>query len=134
VIAFDYMFLDGKSPTLVYRDRNSRRCFAHLVSHKGIGDPWILNQIIEDLDSLGYRRIVLKSDQEPAIRDLPREVRLQRRDELVALMKVVKEGRATTTGVDLSDGETVLENSPAGTSRSNGFIERSSRSWKDKCE
>jgi hypothetical protein len=63
IICFDYMFLDGKSPTLVYRDKMSRTVFAHTVTQKGIGDGWILNKVVDDLDSLGYGRIIVKSDQ-----------------------------------------------------------------------
>ena len=67
VISFDSMFLDGKSPTLVYRDNMSRSIFVHAVAQKGVGDGWILEKIVDELDSLGYGRIVVKSDQEPAI-------------------------------------------------------------------
>ena len=124
-ISFDYMFLDGKSPTLVYRDKMSRSMFAHAVTQKGVGDGWILERIVDDLDSLGYGRIVVKSDQEPAIKDLQKEVRQKRWEELQMLMKTIKDRRGVGTEVDLCSGGTVLENSPAGVSKSNGFIERS---------
>jgi hypothetical protein len=43
---------------------------------------------------------------------------------MVALMNVTKERRSLDTEVDLCNGEAVLENSPAGDSKANGFIER----------
>jgi hypothetical protein len=124
IICFDYMFLDGKSPTLVYRDKMSRTVFAHTVTQKGIGDGWILNKVVDDLDSLGYGRIIVKSDQEPAIKNLQAEVRQMRWEELQLLMKTVKDKRGVETDIDLCSGETILENSPAGDSKANGFIER----------
>jgi hypothetical protein len=124
VISFDYMFLDGKTPTLVYRDTMSRMVFGHTVMQKGVGDGVIVDKIVDDIDSLGYGRIVIKSDQEPAIKDLQKEVRQRRWDELQMLMSTIKEKRGTGTEVDLCSGETVLENSPAGQSKANGFIER----------
>jgi hypothetical protein len=124
-ISFDYMFLDGKTPTIVLRDRRSRMIFAHTVTQKGASDPWIVGKIVEDIDALGYGRVVIKSDQEPAIKDLQKEVKQQRWDELVVLMEMIKDIRGIETQVVLTNGETVLENSPAGASQSNGFIERS---------
>ena len=77
-VSFAYMFLDGKSPVLVYRDRLSRKIFSHAVTSKGASDPWIVAKVVEDLDSLGYGRILMKTDQEPAIKDLQAQVRQAR--------------------------------------------------------
>jgi hypothetical protein len=61
-VSFDYMFPDGKSPALVYRDRLSRKIFSRVVTHKGSRDPWIISKSIEDLDSLGHGGVVIKSE------------------------------------------------------------------------
>ena len=43
--------------------------FAHMVEEKGPNEHTI-EQLKEDIESLGVRRMVLKSDQEPAIRGM----------------------------------------------------------------
>ena len=60
---------------------------------------------VENLVQLGYKKILLKSDQEPA---------------LLALLREVK----TASGIDV----VIPENSPVGESQSNGTIERAVQS------
>ena len=60
--------------------------------------------MLQDIESLGYTRVVIKSDQEAS---------------LVALTKSVR---------DAWTGELVLEHSPKGQSRSNGEVERAVQS------
>ena len=74
---------------------------------------------------LGYGRMILKSDQEPAIKDLQKAVQQRRWDELKGIAAAVKGKWGGETTLDLGNGGTVLENSTAGDSRANGFIERS---------
>ena len=57
-------------------------------------------EIIKDITKIGYKKIVIKGDNEPAIHSLQEEVRVRRED------------------------ETVIENSPVGQSQSNGVAER----------
>ena len=85
VLSWDYGFLrdasedlepmneqdqNSHSPVLVLRDRKSQSCFWYLVPRKGTDFPTfdvLLAQIVEDLDTMGYRRVVFRSDGEPAI-------------------------------------------------------------------
>ena len=87
-VAFDYLFVTKKDvftkgewprwPTraeveenalkvLVVRDLKSRSCFAHAVPQKGIDESgFVVNCIVEYIAWLGYSRVILKSDNEPA--------------------------------------------------------------------
>lgn len=89
---------------LVMQESTCRSVWAYAVEHKRAADDWIVEQICEDLDTIGLRndRIVIKSDQEAAIVDIA---------------KAVARSRA-------SDFGTALENSAVGQSDSNGTIER----------
>ena len=110
-IAADYCFLrdaaGGPSqPVLVGRDRRTGVFFGHAVPLKGAGVDWIAGQMVRDIYKCGYYgRVVLRSDQEPALQDLLEEVARKR-----------------------GDLPTVIESSPVGESQSNGFIERAVRS------
>ena len=53
-------------PMLAIKERQSKMKFAHLVSQKG-PDEYAIEQTVEDICSLGLRRFVFKSDQEPSI-------------------------------------------------------------------
>ena len=123
--AMDYMFLDGSTPTLVSRDTRSRFITAVTLNHKGASDPWIAERIVEDIGMLGYGRMILKTDQEPAIKDLQKEVRQRRWDELKGITAAVRDRHGGDITLDIGNGVTILENSPAGESKANGFIERS---------
>lgn len=89
---------------LVMQESTCRSVWAYAFEHKGAADDWIVEQICEDLDTIGLRsdRIVIKSDQEAAIVDMA---------------KAVARNRA-------SDFGTALESSAVGESDSNGTIER----------
>ena len=123
-VCFDYMFLDGKTPILVYKEKKSKMLYAHVVEQKGVGDGRLIERIVKNLDALGYGRIIIKSDQEPAMKDLTEEVREKRWADMHGLMAAVKVMRGAETIVDLTNGETVVEHSPVASSQSNGFIER----------
>ncbi len=105
-VHFDYAFPrdegGGESvPMLVGRSRDRKFLIAHVVPMKGADHEWIVKQINQDLRRMGFHSaVLLRTDQEPA---------------LVDLMKEVAKGR---------DAETMLEESPVGDSAANGFIER----------
>ena len=71
---------------------------------KGVAHPYPAKALMDDLDFMGYRRVILKSYQEPS---------------MVALCDAVKNGW---------NGEIVPEASPTGESRSNGEVERAVQS------
>lgn len=129
-IAMDYMFLteywffytqdaaeestrkhDGQVRScitvLVIKDFKHKSIWAYPVEGKGIAAAeWLVAQVIEDLDTCGLDgcHMVVKSDQEPSIIEVQREISEFRR----------------RAGV----GGTALENSRVGDSQSNGRVER----------
>ena len=84
---------------LVVKDTKYKAYFAYCVPRKGAADDWIVTEVVKDIERLGNRDIILKSDGENAIRELQEKVRRRRAD------------------------ATVLENPPVGDSQANGFIE-----------
>ena len=89
VISFDYLFVlkSGKLversevheqevqvKILVVKDKKSRAVFAHLVQQKGAdADGYAVECLRRDIQWLGYARLVLRSDNEPAIVNLLKE-------------------------------------------------------------
>ena len=111
LVSYDYCFMRDQpgsqsAKILVSKDRATRMVSAHVVPVKGEVIVWVLQQCARDLERLGhYGQINLKSDQEPAIVHVLREI-------------------ANFRG---SRG-TLLEHSPVADSQLNGFIERGIRS------
>ena len=94
----------GHTPQLVLHDSEYKGIYAHVVGKKGADDRLCM-KVVEDLDNLGYKEVVIKSDQEPA---------------LCNFIEVVKAHW---------NGDAALENSPVGESESNGAVERAIQSW-----
>ena len=91
---------------IVSRDKESRMTMAHVVPRKGGDQEWVADQFCRDLLKLGHNSdLILKSDQEPAVVDLLREVARLR-----------------------GSKKTILEQSPVGDSRANGMVERAIQS------
>ena len=104
-IVFDYVFLataddEETIPIQVARDRRTQMIFAHVVPRKGMISQHGADAMEKDIEKLGYKEIILKSDGEPAIKSVQEEVKRRRKD------------------------NTILENSAPGDSRSNGAAER----------
>ena len=106
-ISLDYGFFGqpgdvahNSLPVLVLRDRQSKAVWSHPVPSKGVSHPYPAKAIMNDLDFTGYKRIILKSDQEPSI---------------TALVSAVKHRW---------HGEVIPESPPKGESKSNGEVER----------
>ena len=125
VVAFDYAFMndrnvrhneedpkpenagteidDGVMKILVSHDSKSKSCAAIPVPQKGIdSDEWAVREALKFLDYLGYQKLIIKSDQERA---------------LGAVLKRVRVYRGANT-------QNMTENSPVGSSQSNGMVER----------
>ena len=103
VISIDYMYLGNKgeekgSPILAGIDAKSGTMFAQVVPEKGI-HSYAVKRLSQEIRRMGYQKIVLKSDQEPAIMALKGAVR------------------------NLQELEIIPEESPAYEHQSNGTVE-----------
>ena len=84
VVSFDYCFVsdagdittvvdfeaagEGAAKILVVRDSKSKSVFAHVVPAKGVDEAgFAVDTLVADVRWLGYVKVVLKSDNEPAI-------------------------------------------------------------------
>ena len=84
VVSFDYAFIsdqgevtseemyqqsgEGAAKMLVVRDSRSKAVFAHVVPSKGIDEKgFSVSALVDDVRWLGYVKVTLKSDNEPAI-------------------------------------------------------------------
>ena len=104
-VVFDYCFLgaEGEEETTaiqVAKDRRTRMIFAHMVPRKGLTHMHGAIEMVKDIEKLGYKEVILKSDNEPALRSVQEEVKKRRVE------------------------PTIIDNSPVGDSRSNGAAER----------
>lgn len=113
-VSYDYCFLRNatgstSATTLVSRDRDTGLLAAHVVPCKGSDAEWVVKQAIRDLERMGIRgKVVLKSDQEPAIVEMLNDV-ARRRD----------------------GAQTILEHAPRGDSQANGRAERAVRTTEE---
>jgi len=101
-VSMDYMFLgsDPKGqnpaiaakelPVLVVYDRFTKMICAHPVEHKGmkaltseVVNPYPAKRVVRDLDRLGYKRVVVNTDQEPGILAVVRAIKEMWSGELV---------------------------------------------------
>ena len=128
----DYMYMTSKdqdkmTPILVIKDMKSKRIFAHAVARKGASNRWIVRKIVDDLDQLGYgwTKVLIRSDQEPALLDVKNGVRAERWREFEHMVEEVASMRKAQTDIIRKDlgPVTVLEESPVGESSSNGGAE-----------
>ena len=84
IVSFDYAFIgdqgeitdqegfeaagEGAIKVLVVRDSKSKSLFAHVVPSKGIDEKgFAVDSLVQDVKWLGYSKVTLKSDNEPAI-------------------------------------------------------------------
>jgi hypothetical protein len=93
---------------LVLRDRDSKYVTASVVPRKG-DHPYTVHRVGHDISNiLGYKRVVLKSDQEPAIKKLKatvrREYSLEAPDEYSAVGDSQSNGEIEIT-VQLVEGQ-----------------------------
>ena len=61
---------------LVMTETMCRSIWAYACESKGSGEQWIIEQILEDLETIGIseERIILKTDQESSMTDIQKSV------------------------------------------------------------
>ena len=102
-ISVDYEFIGNPEtradqlPIMVIKDRASRGIWAHPVPSKGLVDPYGWKRLVSTLDEMGYRRIILKSDQERSMRAVCMEAKRGFKGDLV-LEKAPVEGHERSNG------------------------------------
>ena len=62
----DYLYF-GKSPVLCIKESQYKLIYALAVSQKGSSAEYIVQRVTSILDEIGHNKIILRSDQEPAI-------------------------------------------------------------------
>ena len=104
------------SPMLVLKESRHGLVKAMVVPAKGNAHTWIAKRCYQWIEGLGYPKVIIKSDNEPSI---------------VALVKDIMACRAehrTTEVQDEAEEQTIMdmipENSEVGESQSNGMVER----------
>jgi len=106
VIGLDYKTFgqegdrDDKATVIVMRCMRTMKSFVHVCLAKGPSDEWIIDQLVRDIDSLGYADIIIKTDGEPA---------------LVKVMEAIQKKRKH---------QTIPQHPPAYDPQSNGAIEK----------
>ena len=78
---------DGRNKTLIGLDRVNKWISAIVVPKKGV-DPYAVEAVGREINNSGFNRVLVKSDQEPAIRALLEAVKNERGDELTLESKV----------------------------------------------
>jgi hypothetical protein len=103
----DYAFFRDRkgdkntATVLVIKERSKSGVAAHVVPKKGSGGGFIVKQFERDIRKFGHRhKVLLRSDNEPAMKDLLNKVSALRAP------------------------ETIIEHSPVGDSKANGRAER----------
>lgn len=111
ILGMDYFYFSQTEeglPHLQVKDDHSGMCWASPVPSKG-NDAFAVNFVLNVLDEVGYRRLILRSDNEPSIK---------------ALKSAVKAA---------SQMDVILEESKTGDSQSNGLAEAAVRESKGQC-
>ena len=77
-VSLDYLFF-GNSPVLCINESQYKLIYALAGSKKGSAADNVVDRITSILDEMGHNKLILRSDQEPAIQELGTELREERR-------------------------------------------------------
>ena len=103
VISIDYAYLgDAKredetkvQPIIVIKDRKKGTIKAHMLEEKGV-NAYAIKRVGQDIGLMGYKKIILKSDNEPAIIALKSAVKTERPEEIIMEESPVGESAVCT--------------------------------------
>ena len=86
----DYFFIGdeskGTTPAVAARESMSKALMAHVIPGKGCDIEWTAQQLASEIDHMAYKRLVLRSDQEPAITALAEAIKQHCQTEIVLEM------------------------------------------------
>ena len=96
-----------------------------MAREKGSENTYIAERPSKTINLMGYRKCAIKCDQEPAMKELQKELRSKLwKDKVEAAQGVVELlGRDRVELIAPDTMDVTLENSPVGESESNGMIE-----------
>ena len=104
IISLDYAFIDHKDSEqkngiVVMKCHRTKYTFSHVVENKGseAGMSETVNQLVRDIESLGYKQVILQCDAENSIKDLRNTIIRKRIDE--TLYRDVAKGQSQSNGV-----------------------------------
>ena len=137
VVSMDYTFIGNRgdehvNPQLVVKDHYRGGVWAFMVLRKGSQTTYITQRVAKIIGSLGYRDIVIKCDQEPAIKDLQKEIRQEMWKELKQAAQDIREELGEDRVRVEDEGAIMVEHSPVGESQSNGVVERAIQSVQEQ--
>ena len=116
-MSIDYFFIWGK-PMLAIKETKTKCIWAIASNRKGSTATAVPERLAEIIASLSYDKLILRSDQEPAIIDLQTEMDNWRKDNL----EITASAMMNRFGTKL-----IIENSGVGDSQANGDIEEAIR-------
>ena len=120
-VAMDYGFMRAQSeeeqmsPMLVIKENGHGLVFAAVVPAKGNAHPWIAKRCYRWIEGIGYPKVVIKSDNEPSITALTRDMACRKEDGAVDIVEPNEGSRKM---------EIFPENAEVGESQINGLVER----------
>eukprot|EP00973_Karenia_brevis_P096202 12431137-Karenia_brevis.AAC.1 len=94
VIAIDYMFMTSRdaeksNPIIVIKDSKNDGVWAFMALRKGSTNTYIAERIAKVINFMGYKKCTIRCDQEPAMKDLQKEVRKELWEEKVKTAREV---------------------------------------------
>ena len=80
MISIDYMYMtsrdaDSSNPIVVIKDSEKGGVWAFMALKKGSENTHIAERIAKTINFMGYPKCAIRCDQEPAMRELQKEIR-----------------------------------------------------------
>ena len=110
---------DHANPRLVIKDHWRGAVWAFTVIRRGSQTTYIIQRVAKIISSLGYRDVIIKCDQDPAIKELQRDIREEMWKELKQAAEDLKESKGDGRVIVENSDSIMLESSPVGESQSN---------------
>ena len=107
---------EGQTPIIVLKDTSSKGIFAHACPCKGAHDA-VVARLVADLENLGYKRVLVRTDGDPAILALWEAVKARWGGEIVKVESATGDHNAN------ADAEQAVQK-----------VEDEVRTWKDAVE